>query len=255
METLEELIKASEIVPFGRVESVGKHASPQCCESAKTTAPPSTESSPQLHFNPNEPLDIDGSMMLEAPAWPSIREGVSGWDFCSDASDGEDRQAQIDEEAEDSWCFVADDDDDEDDVPHMQHRGDPSESGEMIRNSTSYADRFHGVPKTEVCPAAHGTIAPPWKSSTPKPIYCLGSVDKYTCREVHQEDELLPCGQIDSRDSRLPRWRKKDKASWNKKQQKKVADCTARRLSQSWRARGWLREEEEEEEDCSAIRQ
>jgi hypothetical protein len=241
METLEELIKASEIVPEARIESsFSKRASPQGCESGNTTAPPSAEPSPEFRFSPNEPFDIDGSMMLEAPAWPSLREGVSGgWDFCSDASDGEETEAQFDDEAERTWCIVADDDGD--DLPHMKLQEDASESGEKGNTSTSYADRFHGVPKTNVFPAAHGTIAPPWKSSVSTPIDCHASEE--------QDREAWPCEHVDSRDSRVPRWRKKDKASWNKKQQKKVADRTARRLRQSAKTRGWL---EEEEENASA---
>jgi hypothetical protein len=237
METLEELIKASEIVPEARIESFSKRVSPQGCESGKTTAPPSTEPSPEFHFNPNEPFDIDGSMMLEAPAWPSLREGASGgWDFCSDASDGEeDTQAPFDDETEGTWCIVADDDGDE--LSHMKLQGDALESGENRRKSTTYADRFHGVPKTKVLPAAHGAIAPPWKSSVSTPIDCHASAE--------QEREAWPCEHVDSRDSRVPRWRKQDKASWNKKQQKRVADRTARRLSQSIKARGWLEEDEE----------
>eukprot|EP00427_Karlodinium_veneficum_P056563 CAMPEP_0169411624 /NCGR_PEP_ID=MMETSP1017-20121227/60395_1 /TAXON_ID=342587 /ORGANISM="Karlodinium micrum, Strain CCMP2283" /LENGTH=232 /DNA_ID=CAMNT_0009518931 /DNA_START=65 /DNA_END=761 /DNA_ORIENTATION=- len=103
-ETLDELRKASEMVPTSHSEAT---ISFYVASEAPTSAPPSKEPSPLLSFRLNEPAEIE-EVTLPAAEWPSLRESLNdGWDFCSEASDDID-QEEVEGSPASNWCFVTD---------------------------------------------------------------------------------------------------------------------------------------------------
>jgi len=71
---LEELVKTSELVPQTRPRKNSMDS-----DAASTMAATSAEPSPMLGFVVADDDDV----------WPSVREAASGWDFCSDVSEGD----------------------------------------------------------------------------------------------------------------------------------------------------------------------
>lgn len=234
---LEELVLASELVPTG---SGG--LSPTCkysidFDTASTVPPSSAGQSPDL-----------ACMASAADAWPSLREAdLNGWDFCSDGSDTEDFWEDLPEPAlpiegvEDSpkqsgtpssgktmanWLLL-----DEAEpatlrsskIEEIQEGPAQATLAELLRYQQS---SFNTVP-----PAFGGQM--PSIRSQPVPRRNGAAAEK----RVVAED-------VESSGPPAPEWDLRDNASWNKKQQRKVADRKAKKVGQSCKTRGWMQDDE-----------
>jgi hypothetical protein len=224
---LNELVIASALVPTGEVRKSNVDS-----ETLSTAVPSSAEQSPELNC-----------LASEAENWPSLREAVEvGWDFCSEGSDLEELWEDLPEPAmpvdlpeserqEDvspnSWMLIPVGDESE----HVRPKTAACENEEVIQKPT-FADVLRDEQCSQMPPAA-GTTMPSLRARTlPRRSQTgAGHVDE----DANQED---------LQSVRQHGWTREHKASRNAKQQRKVADREARRVTQSCKARGWLDDEE-----------
>jgi len=201
---LEELVSTSRLVPEGNTKN-----SERVLLTPATTAPSSAEPSPLLTFM------TEDQGMYDA-AWPSLREGVNGWDFCSDADSDSDLWEELPGPA----------------IQDAEIAGLPATSAAEIREG-SLADmlrRSLSADDTAVKPPAFGARMP--APSTQALMRIKGD-----------EEEGLDAKAFEVPAASRHGWTKKDKSSWNKKEQRKVAARVAQRAAQSCKNRGWVDEE------------
>jgi len=235
---LEELVKTSEIVPVGDgVDSAAAFAMGGLVHSnivphrggsrmrknsvdsdtASTMAPTSAEPSPMLAF-----VVADGKA---SPAWPSLREASSGWDFCSDVSDDE----------SDLWQ----------DLPEPAMSLGDADFALSAKAPESLEEAITAMPKpsfanvlrsesndeaTHVLPPAPGTLMPAFRA---RPLLRRSGVaatqhDGEAMDDDEEEEEANDelCFQ------QYHGWTKQDKASHSTNYQRKVAEKMALRADQ-----------------------
>jgi|Transcript_9463 hypothetical protein len=234
-ETLDELRKASEMVPTSHSEAT---ISFYVASEAPTSAPPSKEPSPLLSFRLNEPAEIE-EVTLPAAEWPSLRESLNdGWDFCSEASDDID-QEEVEGSPASNWCFVTDEAETHIAAPAPEAYAVAKEGSVKVLQVPSLADRLRVGRDVHPIPPIGGALMPALRAY---PLRRRGSTG--VTSDETQEGSMCLDAPSECRDSREHGWRKQHKASWSMKQQRKVAGAVARRNENSFRSRGWLDEEE-----------
>jgi hypothetical protein len=152
---LEELVQTSKLVPKVDMKT-DTHVQMQPITPA-TTAPSSATTSPLLE------CIIDDTAV---DAWPSLREAVNGWDFCSDSSDPEDMWENLPEPAIDLDDYYVD-------LLEGAHTEkaviaasleDPGHSGEEEQEKATLADLLRGkqdADEISVQPPVLGARMPP----------------------------------------------------------------------------------------------
>jgi hypothetical protein len=228
---LDELVSASALVPTGEVRKSNVDS-----ETLSTAVPSSAEHSPELNC-----------LASDAENWPSLREAVEvGWDFCSEGSDLEELWEDLPEPAmpvdlpeserqEDvspkSWMLIPAGDESE----HIRPK-----TADVCENEVIQKPTFADVLRDEQCsqmPPAAGTAMPSLRARTLPRRSQTGAGHVY--QDINQEDLQ------DLQSARQHGWTREHKASRNARQQRKVADREARRVTQSCKARGWLDDQEE----------
>lgn len=214
---IEELIQTSEMVPVFDHKTVDSKLEQAQDYETSTVAPSSTKTSPALSTM------VDDS---EASAWPSLREGAMGWDFCSEHSENEDLWEDLPEPMVDLEEFEKEFEKIDISLP---------------KSATSYADQVRGNhgPHVSVQPPSSGVCLRAMTSMQEHRRDRSGS-DSAQCHDDHDPMDHLDEG----RDMRRHGWTKQQDMSWNKKQQRKVAGQMARRAKQSFQSRGLLSSEE-----------
>jgi len=200
-------------VPFGVVGRKDSFES----DSASTVAP-SAGASPALTFVADA---------ADEPTWPSLREATSGFDFCSDCSDSEELWETLPEAALDI-----------DDSVSPQDAAKPKLSyAESLRQHSS--GEF-----ARVSPPACGTLAPPPNAKQPvqRSARGISSIISANDCDIYDQD-------LESHGPQRHGWTKQHKTSWNKKQQRKVAERMQFRTNQSCQTRGWLKADNDYNED------
>jgi len=221
---------ASELVPTGRCEGAAAvQKSPVDFDAVSTAVPSSAEQSPELLC-----------MISDLQAWPSLPKPEDGWNFCAETSDIKDIWEDLPEPAMalegveskkqvhvpswvqsmTSWWLVPGSDSTE--PPMVTTSSLPD--GNTVESKETFADLLrdqHGGP----LPSACGAIMPPIRAQR-------------LCRPDGAATVALDDVDDDSIDSELQNaqrhgYTNHDKASWNTKQIRKVAQQKARRVSQS----------------------
>jgi len=216
---LADLLLASELVPTATKKAAVETSS------LPTTTPSSAEPSPLLTVLPNPgPED----------AWPSLRESVCGWDFCSEASDDELEEALLpppaqkleEAEAVEEWCLVS------------KGRKQPAVVEQaptaVDAQQPSFADMVKGRSSSkQVLPPVSGTRLSPLRPRSPR---------RAPTPVEEDEDDTMDIMPFQNGKGRG--WTKQHKASWSTKLQRKVAEKSASRAVQSFHSRGWIQDHE-----------
>jgi hypothetical protein len=228
-DTVEELIKASQLVPGVRTEQA-THSVVGFYQEMPTS------------FTNQENMGAGKAEQTSWDVvWPSLREAASGgWDFCSDASDDEREEEPVvqDKAMNASWCFVP-----------TAGLSCPLESKAKIPCSkdgeaksvrkTSFAEVLRAGSPSSALPPASGT-------RVPTAIVRASPVRRGAATRSGRddsEDDMQPEDSL--RDNRSHGWKKQHKASWSTKLQRKVAYATAKRAGQSCNSRGWMENDAE----------
>mmetsp|Transcript_9560 Transcript_9560/g.15628 ORF Transcript_9560/g.15628 Transcript_9560/m.15628 type:complete len:259 (+) Transcript_9560:81-857(+) len=191
-----------------------------------TTAPSSVVPSPLV-----------GVVDAEAESWPTLREAVTGWEFCSERSESEESdmwetlpEPAIDVNSDEEFLNVSNKD-----VPEPIFSGG---EGEAPRTLAEILRKQLDVEGAGCQPPMFGTRIPAHTSDA-----CSTScLFKAPCVV---DDECDQCEVVS--DFRMPGWSKDHKASWNKQYQRKVAGKSSLRAQQSARSKGSLEDESDEE--------
>jgi len=222
---IQEIVSTSFLVP---VEGIKEDTRVKM----ETVTPATTAPSSVL------PSPLVGVVDAEAESWPTLREAVTGWEFCSERSESEESdmwetlpEPAIDVNSDEEFLNVSNKD-----VPDPIFSGG---EGEAPRTLAEILRKQLDVEGAGCCqPPMFGTRIPTHTSdacSTP----CLF---KAPCVV---DDECDQCEVVS--DFRMPGWSKDHKASWNKQYQRKVAGKSSLRAHQSARSKGSLDDESDEE--------
>jgi len=246
---LDELVKASELVPTGCIQ--GKN-SVEVDFDTVSTAPPSAENSPELAV-----------MASDAEAWPSLMEAAErqlGWDFCSEDSDLEDIWEDLPgpalplETVEDdadtptageemaAWLFVPGNEVTE---PSLKSSEPESEEEEDEPSKVSFANVVGDQPLTaDAVPPAWGTQMPTIRARPLQKRNGAATTNEEDAKDVAPKDADSPDADLD-----LYKGSQRDKTTRNTKQQRKVDKRKGTKLTQSCRSRGWMAEEGQQDKE------
>jgi hypothetical protein len=235
---LEELVRTSLLVPCEDVKTDTRIQMQS--GTPATTAPSSAAPSPLL--------ECVGDCTNEV--WPSLREAVSGWDFCSEGSDTEDMWELPEPAMELDFQYV----------DLLENSPNKSESSTTPFNGaeasgTLDSARCSGTLSTtlkmsmaEVLRSRHDVTVQPPRFGTRLPPTDLTPQARETPSFIaSSSDEKLS----DHISNHRHGWTKQHKSSWNKKLQRKVAAKIEQRFQQSCKSRGWLPDGQENVE-CEA---
>jgi hypothetical protein len=246
---MDELVMASTLVPTCCNAATSPVLKPVADFETASTAPPSAEQSPEL-----------SCMVDEADSWPSLREAVeSGWDFCSEAADSEEfwedlpepalsiegleagtKSEQSQEEGATSWLIVREGESTSaSNMAPTDEVATKATFADMLRERLAREDEV----KDGLLPAASGASMPALRAR-PVQRRSRSAVNLSSTQELTEEDE-----QFEMHIQQWHGWKKEHKATWSAKQQRKVAERQAQRISQSWKSRGWLEEDAEAQDE------
>jgi len=212
----DELVETDDFMPFGVTSRKGS-----CDSESASTLAPSAETSPALTF-------VADAADADEPTWPSLREATSGFDFCSDCSDSEELWEDLPEPALDI----------DDSVPQAATAAKPKLSyAELLCQNPS-------GPSARVNPPACGTLVVPPNAKQPlqRPGHGISNTVSPNDGDIHDQD-------FESHVTQRHGWTKQHKTSWNKKQQRRVAERMQCRTKQSCQTRGWLKPDNDDNED------
>jgi hypothetical protein len=214
---LQELLQESKLVQFAESKT-DTRVQVQAVTPA-TTAPSSVVPSPALELKDQQ----------VGEAWPSLRESVSGWDFCSDGSetDPEDMWENLPEPAIDV------------NSEYVDVMGNPSDDFARRRETPNVAETstttLAALLRRKLQIESEVLVQPP-EEGVRRPS------SGYSCEEQTppaREAEVEGEQQSElSNDLRQHGWTKKHKAARNKKMQRKVAEKSLQRAQQSSNAKG-----------------
>jgi hypothetical protein len=213
---LQELLQESKLVQFAESKT-DTRVQVQAVTPA-TTAPSSVVPSPVLELKDQQ----------AGEAWSSLRESVSGWDFCSDGSETE---------PEDMWENLPE--------PAIDVN---SEYVDVMGNASDDFARRRETPNVEETSTTtlaallrrkleiESEVVQPPEDGVRRPSSgCSGEEHKPPAQEAEVDDEHQ---SEFSNDLRQHGWTKKHKAARNKKMQRKVAEKSLQRAQQSSNAKG-----------------
>jgi hypothetical protein len=244
---LEELVQTSKLVPYVAAKTDTRVQ----LDTPATTAPSSAVPSPLLECIVNDAV---------GEAWPSLREAVNGWDFCSDGSDTDDLWENLPEPALDidhdfqyvdlsksvqdakQLTTITAEKPDEEAVDTKENSEKDTDAMASMLNR-SLAELLRNRDSTDggqihVQPAVNGTRLQTRRRCSRKPKPSMSVRGQVPIVASTSQDPLC-----DQSDFRQRGWMKQHKACWNKKMRRKVTAKVTRRTEQSCKSRGWLKDE------------
>lgn len=244
---LDELVIASQLVPTGLNKStdiVQKYSVDS--EALSTADPSSAEQSPELVC-----------MESELGAWPTLRQQeLMGWDFCSDDSDNEEFWKDLPEPAlavegtpevvkskrgNAPWVLVPESGSTESATVIAAGLAETDETA----SKTTLADLLRER-QTDVRPPAAGAYMPPVRARPLQRRNGEAAAEPGIAKDQHTFDDSE---QSESHKAQHG-WKNQHKATWNAKQQRKVAEQKSRKLAQSCQSRGWLEDEDDLQDEA-----
>lgn len=226
---LEELVQTTALVPVEAVKTDTRVKMETVTPA--TTAPSSAAPSPLI-----------GVIDADAESWPSLREAVTGWQFCN-LSEGEEPEdfdmwealpePAIDINSDEEFLNVSNKD-----VPDTAAKSPgevPTTLAEMLRKQLDVG----------------GAGFQPPVFGTRRPSLAADVNSTHLFKKTIVNDDEHECNQCELlNDFRKSGWSKDHKSSWNKQYQRKVVEKSYLRAQQSARSRGAADEESNDESDA-----